>query len=374
MQYAVRRYSVPPVTKAHVRRSARLGCTRGQRHALLSIVTVRIVVANRRRPNSAAGTTVACSIASRRQGRDDRGGAVGGIGQAHGRAVTGGLTRHRRGNTTGAWDVVVAKTLIMRLRGHISTICTGRTRSSRAWKDAVVAPTVTGTQARLLTVSSTLADQPEIHGLGTSVATLGKCHTRIARRIVLVPQRVVLHSCFRAPFTFRPGTRALIVGGARRPKRGARFRPKTLRFEAAYLKAIRIGVATDTTRKPKASDAKSIVTNGGFEALAGGVAFLGAVVPSSANGHTSRIAHAWFSGGAAGLCATTVVTAVHARVVGLIGGWLTTLQITHAWNTRVPVAVADGITGLKGRAVVVVHAALIRVEGAAATKNAHAGS
>ena len=267
----------------------------------------------------------------------------------------------------------------MRLRGHVSTICTGCTWSSRAWKDAVVAPTVVGTQARLLTVPSTLADQPEIHGLGTSVATFGKCHTRIARRIVLVPQRVVLHSCFRAPFTFRPGTRALIVGGARRPKRGTRFRPKTLRFEAAYLKAIRIGVATDATRKPKASDAKSIVTNGVFEALAGGVAILGAVVPSSANGHTSSIAYAWFSGGATGLCATTVVTAVHARVVGLIGGWLTTLQITHAWNTRVPVTVADGVTGLKSRAVVVVHAALIRVEGAAALTGvqalcfAHAG-
>ena len=249
---------------------------------------------------------------------------------------------------------------------------------SPSLKDAVVAPTVVGTQARLLTVPSTLADQPEIHGLGTSVATFGKCHTRIARRIVLVPQRVVLHSCFRAPFTFRPGTRALIVGGARRPKRGTRFRPKALRFEAAYLKAIRIGVATDATRKPKASDAKSIVANGVFEALAGSVAILGAVVPSSANGHTSSIAYAWFSGGATGLCATTVVTAVHARVVGLIGGWLTTLQITHAWNTRVPVTVADGVTGLKSRAVVVVHAALIRVEGAAALTGyalcfAHAG-
>lgn len=189
----------------------------------------------------------------------------------------------------------------------------------------------------------------------------------------------MLHSCFRASFTFRPGTRALIVRGAGRPERCTRFRPKTLRFGAAYLKAIRIGVATDATRKPKASDAKSIVTNGVFDALAGGVAILGAVVPSSANGHTSRIAHAWFSGGAAGLCANTVVTAVDARVVGLIGGWLTTLQITHAWNTRVPVAVTDGVTGLKGRAVVVIHAALICVEGAAATAGvqalgfAHAG-
>ena len=155
------------------------GCTIGQRHAFLSVVTVRIVVANRRRPNSAAGTAIARSIASRRQGRDDRA-AVGGLGQAHGRAVTGGLACHRRGNTTGAWDVVVAKTLVMRLRGHISTICTGRARSSRAWEDAVVSPTVVGTQARLLTVPSTLADQPETHGLGTSVATLGKCHTRIA--------------------------------------------------------------------------------------------------------------------------------------------------------------------------------------------------